>query len=137
VLDPLHGYLLLAAKLVEDGPRYAGAWNFGPEPGEIVEVETVAREIGRAWGKNGPDFTWDKQPDGPHEASILRLDSTKARTLLGWRPRLGLRDTVQMTVDWYRAFGQGKTALREISEEQIARYLNVQSPTTISKSQAG
>ena len=137
VLDPLFGYLLLAAKLLEDGPRFAGAWNFGPETGEIVEVETLAREIGRAWGKNGPDFTWDKQTEGPHEASILRLDSTKARTLLGWRPRLGLRDTVQLTVEWYQAFGQGKSALREISEEQIARYLNVQASTTTSKSQAG
>jgi CDP-glucose 4,6-dehydratase len=122
VLEPLSGYLTLAARLVTDGARFADGWNFGPDAEGVVDVETLARIMQRHWGNNRPELSLGTAPPGPHEARILKLDSTKARTLLGWRPRLKAEDAIRLTVDWYRTFAEGRGDMRGFTEQQIEHY---------------
>lgn len=117
VLDPLAGYLLLARRLVEDGPRFAAAWNFGPEDGHARTVGWLADQFVRQWD-SAPGWRCEGG-DGLHEAGLLRLDSSRARMVLGWRPRLSPEEGVAWAADWYRrACGEpgraGEIALRQI-----------------------
>ena len=121
VLEPLSGYLMLAARLLSDGRNYAEGWNFGPDTCSVVDVETLALTLQRTWSDNGPEFVFGKRPEGPHEAGVLRLDSTKAMTRLGWQPRLSLENAVAKTVDWYRRHSKGEN-MRATSNQQIDEY---------------
>ena len=101
VLDPLSGYLLLGAKLWQDGSRYAGSWNLGPDDKVTWTVEEVVREIIRQWGEGG------YRVDGsahPHEAQFLKLDCRKANMHLGWRPHYAIREALSLGIDWYQRF---------------------------------
>src|SRR5205807_1036967 len=87
VLDPLHGYLMLAERLWRD-PALAGGWNFGPAEEDAVSVGRLADELAARWGA-GAGWTADAGPH-PHEARWLELDCAKARERLGWAPKLPL-----------------------------------------------
>lgn len=123
VLEPLAGYLMLAAGLIEGDRSLEGGWNFGPDSEATADVATLTAMLERAWGHRGPKFLFDDSGDSPPEAQVLRLDSTKARTMLGWRPRLTLEDAVALTVEWYSAALDGTCKLRALSERQIDRYV--------------
>jgi CDP-glucose 4,6-dehydratase len=122
VLEPIAGYLLLAERLCEKPVEFAEAWNFGPDESDAVPVETVVGTVTRLWG---PPAAW--KTDGgehPHEAHFLRLDSSKSRARLGWKPRLGLPLALEWTVDWYRKQSRGADAL-ELTLGQIRRYMEL------------
>ena len=122
VLDPLAGYLVLAQRLYERPADFAEAWNFGPEDADAVPVEAVVSAVTRLWG---PPAAWTADAgEHPHEAHILRLDSTKARTRLGWRPRLKLSAALEWTVDWYRKQAHGDDA-HQLSLQQVDRYMRL------------
>ncbi|WP_426166621.1 CDP-glucose 4,6-dehydratase [Sandarakinorhabdus sp. DWP1-3-1] len=122
VLEPLHGYLMLAAALLRDGDRHAGAWNFGPDPDGVVDVGTLAGLVRDHWGPGGPAMQLGDVAAGSlHEAQLLRLDTTKARTRLGWQPRLDLAASVRLTVDWYRAHAAGAD-MRDFSQRQLDAF---------------
>lgn len=101
VLESLSGYLTLGAKLWTDGAHYSGAWNFGPMDGEIWSVEEVVRETIRLWGRG--DYKVDSK-EKPYEAHWLKLDSSKARIRLDWRPRYKVREALEKTINWYKKF---------------------------------
>jgi CDP-glucose 4,6-dehydratase len=122
VLEPLSGYLMLAAHLLSSGSAFANAWNFGPTSEGVVDVRTLAEKFQRSWGRGGPQIQWGSAPQGLHEANVLRLDSTKAQAQLGWRPRLSLTEAIDWTVEWYSAHAEGKTPIRKLSEMQIENY---------------
>ena len=84
VLEPLSGYLTLAQKLYDDGPRYSGAWNFGPDDSDAKPVEWLVRQLCSKWG-NHASYAIDEGKH-PHEAHYLKLDCSKAKTELGWHP---------------------------------------------------
>jgi len=119
VLEPLHGYLLLAQALLKAPEKFSEAWNFGPDPGGDRPVGEVVGRIADLWhGK----VRWRVDTaEHPHEAGKLMLDSTKARQRLGWKPRLALDDALRLTADWYGRFMDGKGGLREETEAQV-RY---------------
>jgi len=102
VLEPLSGYLLLPVKMAKDREKYSGAWNFGPEESDIIEVQALVKEILKYWGKG----SWKANPDNntPHEAGILKLDINKSKNVLGWKPLLNTGKAVEMTVDWYKNY---------------------------------
>lgn len=119
VLDPLSGYLALAERLWADGASHAGAWNFGPVQDDARPVSWLVGELARRWGGGA---TWEADTGAHlHEAGILMLDCTKARTQLGWRPRLPLSTALDWTVEWYRCHADGGD-VRRLTEEQIRRY---------------
>jgi CDP-glucose 4,6-dehydratase len=114
---------VLAARLLQpDAANLADAWNFGPESDACVDVVTIANHIRAAWGKGGPDLHFGTAAGNPHEAGVLRLDSSKAKLLLGWRPRLSVEAAATMTADWYRAFAGEAQDMRAFSEGQIEQY---------------
>lgn len=120
VLDPLHGYLLLAERLWEDGHAYASAWNFGPEPQESQPVSMVAGILCRYWG-NEAKWTTENNVSNPHEAGLLFLDAGKARRQLKWRPLLNLDRSLAWTVNWYRAYNHGAD-MRRVTLGQLDEY---------------
>jgi CDP-glucose 4,6-dehydratase len=121
VLEPLSGYLLLGQKLLSGDPAWADAWNFGPDAGADLTVGELAETVLHRWGKGRLAIQPD--PLAPHEAHLLRLDSSKARTLLKWRPVLSLGEAISWTVDWYRAFERAPKMMRKLTNSQIEQYL--------------
>ena len=121
VLEPLGGYLLLAQKMWEEPTRYCEGWNFGPETTGVTTVWEVAEAIVKAYGQGRlQDLS---KPDAVHEAQLLMLDISKARYRLGWRPRLNLAQTVELTVDWYKRY---RTAdVYGLCVEQIDKYIHL------------
>lgn len=118
VLDPLSGYLLLARRLVEGGQRFAGAYNFGP-----TGAMTVAWLADGFCAALGSGARWERDSAAhPHEAGLLRLDCSKAASVLGWRPRLATPQALEWTAAWYRAWLAGQGDLRGILAEQIAAF---------------
>ncbi len=106
VLEPLGGYLLLGQMLLEGRKEFAEAWNFGPHVDEDATVEQIAVQAKRVW----PEIRYeiDLSADPPHEANMLRLDSSKARAGLHWAPVWDATTTVEKTALWYRAFLERK-----------------------------
>jgi CDP-glucose 4,6-dehydratase len=125
VLEPIHGYIMLAERLLASEERFASAFNFGPGDGDAWPVERIADHMTAAWGE-GAKWIRDTDP-GVHEAGILRLDSSKARTGLGWQPRLNIESALNWTVDWYRANRQGN-AMKDFTYNQIQAYEALQVP---------
>lgn len=119
VLDPLHGYLLLAEKLWVDGVTYSDAWNFGPESIENRSVSWVVDELCRRWNGN---VHWQQDVVAhEHEAHTLCLDATKARTQLSWRPKLSLERALDWIVEWHKTYEQGK-CMRDFTMAQIRQF---------------
>ncbi len=120
VLDPLHGYLLLARKLYEEGPAFAEGWNFGPDDTSGQPVSSVIERLklqleGRLHTKS--EVSGSLTP----EAEVLRLDCTKAKTRLYWRPLLNLETALSLTASWYMAFFRGED-MRVLTREQIRQF---------------
>ena len=118
VLNPLGGYLLLAERLW-DSPEHADAWNFGPADAEARPVRWVLDRLSES---SGGAVQWREDAgEHPHEATYLKLDSSKARTRLGWTPRWDLERGLDATAEWYEAQRAGEP-LRERTLEQIRAY---------------
>lgn len=131
VLEALYGYVLLAEQLFAGNPDAAGGWNFGPEDRDTRPVAWIVERLAESWREHTGEsiaYQMDASRAGrgerrhPPEASILKLDSTKARTLLGWRPRLDLATALDWIVEWTRCYQQGGD-VRALCEEQIDRFL--------------
>jgi len=120
VLEPLAGYLILAEKLYSNGQAYAEAWNFGPAESDARNVEWIIQQLVIAI----PGAVWclDDQPQ-PHEANFLRLDSSKAHSRLGWRPRWKLNAALELIVSWHQAWRAGED-MHTITLAQIDHYEN-------------
>ena len=119
VLEVLRGYMLLAQGLYEDAGRYAGAWNFGPDPADVRPVQWIVEKLAAAWGA---EAKWDLQGGYyPQETQMLTLDCSKAAVELSWVPVLDLSAALEMTADWYRDFYAGRN-VAETYAQQIATY---------------
>jgi CDP-glucose 4,6-dehydratase len=127
VLEPLFGYLCLAEKLVIGRKEFAEGWNFGPDGSSVWPVSRVADSLAKKWGSGA---SW-RLAEGaqPHEAQSLGLDSTKARTRLGWQPLLDVDRSLDWIVSWTKRVMEGGDA-REQCLTQIRRYLGGQGVTT-------
>lgn len=119
VLEPLGGYLLLAQRLVEAGSKFAEAWNFGPADEDARPVQWIVEQLTSKWGD---DASWALDETlGPHEATYLKLDCSKARAELAWSPRWNLTKALEMIVSWYKA-AEVRENLQNVTLSQIAAY---------------
>jgi CDP-glucose 4,6-dehydratase len=119
VLEPLHGYLLLAEKLFQGGSAYAEGWNFGPADHDCRPVDWIVELLAKNWGKGA---RWEiDMLQQPHEASFLKLDSSKAIARLGWRPVWDLKRALHSIVTWHQARLAGAD-LQALSLGQIREY---------------
>jgi len=119
VLESLHGYMMLAQELLAQEAEFATAFNFGPSDEDIWPVERIANKLVQMWGA-GASWTRDSVPS-VHEDHILRLDASKARVELGWRPRLDIETALEWTMKWYRAWNDGEN-MAEFTGRQIRGY---------------
>lgn len=120
VLEPLAGYLRLAQQLMERGPLVSGAWNFGPNGDGLQTVGEVVRQLASQWPAHVKVLCSGGDPS-QHETSVLRLDSSKARTQLGWQPRWNLERALSRTADWHLAHLAGH-CMGTVTREQIDQY---------------
>ena len=122
VLEALSGYLTVARRLAEGDETAATAWNFGPDEADTRPVSWIADYLTAAWDEAGGQWI-NGAGDGPqlHEAKILKLDCTKARDELGWRPALSLEAALQLIAEWHRYVEQAGDA-RNITLAQLQRY---------------
>lgn len=122
VLEPIRGYLLLAQRLIEQGPSFAEAWNFGPLEDDARPVDWIVKEMASRWGE---DAHWQiDDGEHPHEATYLKLDISKARSRLHWEPLLRLSDALDLTVQWTKQF-ELNANMRNVSLDQIQKYQNL------------
>jgi CDP-glucose 4,6-dehydratase len=124
VLEPLHGYLKLAERLLIDGPeaaRYATAYNFGPTEDDARPVAWIADRMTHFWG-DGASWVLDEDPNSPHEATYLKLDASRARHDLQWTPQLPLETALEWLVRWYRTWQSAPETMQSVSLAQIAAY---------------
>jgi len=120
VLDPLFGYLLLAANLYIKPSDYSGSWNFGPDDESFRTVRDLAEQIISYWGEG--KLNKIAQDNAPHEANMLHLNCDKAKRFLGWHPQWDFRRGVLETVKWYKEYNEGKDGL-SASTQQMESYM--------------
>lgn len=121
VLEPLSGYIQLAMKLYERPAKYNGGWNFGPYDVDCKNVGWIADTVCSMWGDGARWKT--EQIDGPHEAQYLKLDISKATSLLSWTPKWNVATAISKTVDWYKSYIDGNN-VQELMSLQIEEYWN-------------
>lgn len=123
VIEPLFGYLMLAAKMSNDYyPNLCSAWNFGPFSNSESPVSNLMDMFCKEWG----DGSWNQLSlhEEPHEASVLRLSIDKAVHELNWSPRWDLCETVKRTVGWYKKYYHNDTySMQDACFEDIDAYL--------------
>lgn len=122
VLEPLSGYLVLAEKLYTEGVQFSEGWNFGPEDSDAKNVEWITKSICTLWG-DGASFVVDSNPQ-PHEANYLKLDCSKAKAKLDWKPRWNIEKALESIVEWNKAW-LAHANIHEITIKQIDDYFSV------------
>ncbi|MFY2509963.1 CDP-glucose 4,6-dehydratase [Vibrio pectenicida] len=126
VLEPLSGYLLIAEKLYQDGPSFAEGWNFGPKDEDVWPVEKIVSQVAHLWG-NRARWSLCKETH-PHEANYLKLDCSKAKMRLDWKPIWDLETTLDKIVSWQKAWLNGEDiklhTINEIKQYMTSRLGN-------------
>ena len=118
VLEPLSGYLLLAENLYINGSEFSEAWNFGPNDDDAKPVSWIVDQL----STYTPGARWQTgKAQQPHEAGLLKLDSSKAKARLGWVPRWRLEAALDKTLEWHQAWRK-KADMTEITSAQIRAY---------------
>ena len=123
VLEPISGMLLLASKLWDNPHSYNESWNFGPNLSTNVTVKELVIQIIKELKQkpNWKDVSKNTK-NAVHEANFLRLDSTKANNLLGWRQTYDNKETISETTSWYQNYMK-KTEMRKFTLLQIKKYV--------------
>ena len=119
VLEAIGGYLTIGEPLLAGNPTMADGWNFGPADDDARPVSWIVERMRAAWGdtENAAPFTGDVS----HEAGLLKLDCSKSRAMLGWRPSLPLEEALAWIVDWHKRVNAGESAA-DVTLAQIAAY---------------
>ena len=121
VLEPLSGYMLLAKKQWEHPTEFCEGWNFGPESESVSTVWEVATELIKNYGKG--ELKDSSDPNAVHEAKLLMLDITKAKTKLGWKPRMNMQQCMELVADWYKRY-QAEDVYK-LCVEEIGKFSNL------------
>ena len=121
VFEPISGYLKVAEKLVEEGHKFSEAWNFGPEDSDAKPVSWIVQELCNSI----PNAEWEieKSPQ-LHEAGNLKLDSSKSKNLLNWKPKWSLQNALEATTKWHLAWKKGDN-MKSFSINQIKNFLEL------------
>ncbi len=121
VLEPLAGYLLLGANMMQKPMEFAEAWNFGPENENICNVGSLVKLIIDSYGEGN----WEdvSKSNVLHEAKFLSLDINKAKYKLNWKPLLTIEETVNFTIDWYKNYK--RQDVLNLCSNQIEHYMKI------------
>ena len=119
VLEPLSGYLLLGGLLNESPTKYSGAYNFGPLPEDHLEVKELVELAITTWGSG--NWNNNSEPNQLHEASLLKLDISKAMKTLNWKPKLNAQKAISKTIEWYKQ----NENISDYTISQINEYMSL------------
>lgn len=120
VLEPLFAYLMIAG-VQYNNIRFEGCYNVGPDDSSCFQTGALVDLFIESWGDG---LCWENKFDGgPHEASFLKLDCSKIKTVFGWSPKLSLKEAVEYSVQWYKAWSSNTSNIKKIMEGQIDQYL--------------
>lgn len=120
VLEPLNGYLTLAAAMDKQPQKFATSFNFGPKLKDTCAVEDLVKLAIKKWG-NG-NYKTPLQKGTPHEAGLLMLNIDKAKQELNWQPRWNASVAIGKTIDWYKKSVVGKVDVMGLCVEDIKQY---------------
>lgn len=118
-IEPMYGLMLLGARLYEDSKNYSGPWNFGPRDNNYIKVRDLLKLFSKRLGQ--ATYTMNYEPF--HETKILKLDSSKALTKLGWEGKMSVDSMVDLAAEWYASFYK-KRNMSHITNIQIVNYLS-------------
>ncbi len=129
VLEPLHGYMMLAEALFSKGREFAEAWNFGPAEQDAKSVGEIVHMMSETLKSLGskPEFKFElndslEHKNKLHEAHFLKLDCSKAHALLGWQPRWNAETAILKTAEWYKSFYENPKLAKTLVLKQITDY---------------
>ncbi len=120
VLEPLSGYLLVGQKLLEEKKEFADSWNFGPSEEGSISVKEVVEYAKQHWDKI--DYEINKEDNAMYEANLLKLDCSKAHTLLKWNNVWDSSRTFEKTIKWYRAYYEDNKIL---TQDHLIEYIEM------------
>lgn len=123
VLEPISGYLALAQKLWDRDNEFAEGWNFGPEESNVMNVQELTNKVILSWNDKtieNEKYYFDNSLK-IYEAQILKLDSSKAKYKLGWKPKLDINKTIDWTTGWYKKY-YSEGNMKQFTLEQIKKY---------------
>lgn len=119
VLEPLFAYLLIAKKQYEE-EKYAGNYNIGPELTDCIKTSELTTIFCQKWGEN---LTWEtKNKNGPHESILLKLDCTKIKNIINWKPRWNIEKAIEKTIEFTKCY-QNNQDISSIMDKQIKEYM--------------
>lgn len=120
VLDCLNGYLMVSESLLSGNEH--PMMNIGPDKESFVTVATVAELVA---SQLSVEPNWNlSEASEPHEAGLLSLDASLAKSVLGWRDKLKFTDSVNWTTSWYQKVNTNESA-RDVTLEQIEDFLSL------------
>ncbi|MCM1564583.1 MAG: CDP-glucose 4,6-dehydratase [Dehalobacter sp.] len=124
VLEPLAGYLWLAALMFSDHKSYNAAWNFGPGASGNIKVRDIVDQAIKLWGCGAWTDLSEENKNAPHEANFLKLDCTRANNILGWYPVYNVSEAMEETVKWYLQYYKNNSAnIYSYTLNQIKNYV--------------
>lgn len=123
VLEPVTAYLLLAKEQYMD-KKFEGSYNIGPSDADCLTTGDLVTLFCDTWEKHtGERINWRNEYDGgPHEANFLKLDCSKIRSKLGWKPLWDIETTMEKIVVWSETYRKGGD-VTACMDEQIQEYL--------------
>ena len=122
VLEPVYAYLMIAAMQYEKS-EYQSWYNVGPDDQDCFQTGALVDLFVKYWGEG---LKWVNQYDGgPHEATFLKLDCSKLKTTLGWKPHWNLDTAMEKVVEWSKVWAAGKD-VRPVMDRQIEEFLSVE-----------
>lgn len=121
VLEPLSGYLVLAAKMSSQKELNGEAFNFGPNSDQNFSVGELLTKVKEFL----PDLNWEEEVQSvrPYEANLLKLCCDKALHILDWKPSLTFNENILLTTEWYNAYYSGNTNICDVTGKHIAAYI--------------
>ena len=121
MLEPICVYLMIAQKQYEDA-KFSGYYNVGPDERDCFRTGELVDAFCASWGEG---LSWiNKYDGGPHEANFLKLDCSKLKSVFSWSPTWSARDAVAKTVEWSKAWADGKNCL-DIMDKQIEEFISL------------
>ncbi|ACN98560.1 CDP-glucose 4,6-dehydratase [Sulfurihydrogenibium azorense Az-Fu1] len=121
ILEPLSGYLWLGALLWINPTKYSEGWNFGPDDENILTVEDIVKKVIHLWGEGEYEVILDKKF---YESKLLKLDTSKARFYLKWRPVYNIEIALKETVNWYKEYFNNPENIYNYTLKQLYNYIN-------------
>lgn len=118
VLEAIGAYILIAQKQYED-MKYSGYYNVGPNEEDCIKTIDLVKLFCKKWGEG---MSWqDKFIEGPHEASFLKLDCSKIKTVFGWKPTWNVETAIEKTVELAKCYLK-KDDINECMNRQIVEF---------------